>query len=78
ENAEASLATTTADIAVLDEQINQAAIAVDTARVNLGYTRITAPIDGVVIAVIAEEGRTVNAIQSAPSIIKLAKLDQVQ
>ncbi|MBI2733711.1 MAG: efflux RND transporter periplasmic adaptor subunit [Aquabacterium sp.] len=78
EDAEAALATTTADIGALDAQIKQANIAVDTARVNLGYTRILAPIDGVVIAVIAEEGRTVNAIQSAPSIIKLAKLDQVQ
>lgn len=77
ESAEASLATTTADIAVLDAQIKQANISVDTARVNLGYTRITAPMDGVVIGVIAEEGRTVNAAQSAPSIIKLAKLDQV-
>lgn len=78
EDAEAALATTTADIAALDAQIKQANTSADTARVNLGYTRITAPIDGVVIAVIAEEGRTVNAIQSAPSIIKLAKLDQVQ
>lgn len=78
EDAEASLATTTADIGALDAQIRQASISVDTAKVNLGYTRILAPIDGVVIAVIAEEGRTVNAIQSAPSIIKLAKLDQVQ
>ena len=78
EDAEATLATTSADIGAIDAQIRQAGISVDTARVNLGYTRITAPIDGVVIAVIAEEGRTVNAIQSAPSIIKLAKLDQVQ
>lgn len=78
EDAEAALATTTADIGALDAQIRQASISVDTAKVNLGYTRILAPIDGVVIAVIAEEGRTVNAIQSAPSIIKLAKLDQVQ
>lgn len=78
EDAEAALATTTADIGALDAQIKQASISVDTAKVNLGYTRILAPIDGVVIAVIAEEGRTVNAIQSAPSIIKLAKLDQVQ
>lgn len=78
DDAEAALATATADIAAIDAQIRQANISVDTARVNLGYTRITAPIDGVVIAVIAEEGRTVNAIQSAPSIIKLAKLDQVQ
>jgi macrolide-specific efflux system membrane fusion protein len=78
EDAEATLATTTADIGAIDAQIRQASISVDTARVNLGYTRILAPMDGVVIAVIAEEGRTVNAAQSAPSIIKLGKLDQVQ
>ncbi|HEX5374326.1 MAG TPA: HlyD family efflux transporter periplasmic adaptor subunit, partial [Aquabacterium sp.] len=59
-------------------QLQQSQISVDTARVNLGYTRITAPMDGVVVAVIAEEGRTVNANQSAPTIIKLAKLDTVQ
>ena len=78
EEAEASLATIDADIAALDAQIKQAGISVDTARVNLGYTQIRAPIDGVVVAVLAEEGRTVNAMQSAPSIIKLSKLDQVQ
>lgn len=78
EDADAALATARADITAIDAQIRQASIAVDTARNNLGYTRITAPMDGVVIAVIAEEGRTVNASQSAPSIIKLAKLDQVQ
>jgi len=77
EDAEAGVATIQAEIAALDAQIRQASISVDTARVNLGYTQIKAPIDGVVVAVIAEEGRTVNAIQSAPSIIKLAKLDQV-
>ena len=77
EEAEASLATLTADIAATEAQIRQATISVDTARVNLGYTQIRAPIDGVVVAVLAEEGRTVNAMQSAPSIIKLAKLDQV-
>lgn len=77
DEAEATLATTRADIAALQAQIRQAGIAVDTARVNLGYTRITAPIDGVVTAVITEEGRTVNALQSAPTIIKLARLDRV-
>jgi macrolide-specific efflux system membrane fusion protein len=75
--AEATLATTQADIKALQAQIRQATISVDTARVNLGYTRIVAPIDGVVTAVIAEEGRTVNAVQSAPTIIKLSRLDRV-
>lgn len=75
--AEATLATTRADINALRAQIKQANISVDTARVNLGYTRILAPIDGVVTGVIAEEGRTVNAVQSAPTIIKLSRLDSV-
>jgi membrane fusion protein, macrolide-specific efflux system len=67
-----------AEAKALEAQIQQAQISADTARINLGYTRITAPMDGVVLAVIAEEGRTVNANQSAPTIIKLAKLDTVQ
>jgi macrolide-specific efflux system membrane fusion protein len=78
DDAEATLATTRAEIVALDAQMRQASISVDTARVNLGYTSIMAPLDGVVIAVVAEEGRTVNAMQSAPTIIKLAKLDKVQ
>jgi macrolide-specific efflux system membrane fusion protein len=78
EDAEAALATAKADIAVLDAQILQAKTSLDTARANLDYTRITAPLDGVVVAVLAEEGRTVNANQSAPTIIKLSKLDTVQ
>jgi macrolide-specific efflux system membrane fusion protein len=78
EDAQAALATAKADISVLNAQIQQAKTSLDTARVNLDYTRITAPIDGVVVAVLAEEGRTVNANQSAPTIIKLSKLDTVQ
>jgi membrane fusion protein, macrolide-specific efflux system len=78
EDAQAALATAKADISVLNAQIQQGKTSLDTARVNLDYTRITAPIDGVVVAVLAEEGRTVNANQSAPTIIKLSKLDTVQ
>ena len=75
--AEADLAANEAQVAVLQAQIRQASISMDTARVNLGYTRIVAPMDGVVTAVPVEEGRTVNAAQSAPTIIKLSKLDRV-
>lgn len=78
EAAKANLAVASAELKALQAQLAQAQIAVDTARVNLGYTRIVAPMSGVVVAVIAEEGRTVNANQSAPTIIKLANLDTVQ
>jgi len=77
EAAEATLATTRAEIAALEAQINQAAISVDTARVNLGYTRITSPIDGKVVAIVTKEGQTVNSNQTTPTIIKVAQLDKV-
>jgi macrolide-specific efflux system membrane fusion protein len=75
ESAQATLAETKANIASLDAQIVAAAIDVDTAKVDLGYTKITAPMDGVVVAVITKEGQTVNASQSTPTIVKLAQLD---
>ncbi|MEZ7195361.1 efflux RND transporter periplasmic adaptor subunit [Pseudodesulfovibrio karagichevae] len=75
EDAQATLAETRADIASLDAQIVAAAIDVDTAKVDLGYTKITAPMDGVIVAVITKEGQTVNASQSTPTIVKLAQLD---
>jgi macrolide-specific efflux system membrane fusion protein len=77
ESAEAALTTAQASLVELGAEIEQARIAVDTARINLGYTRIVAPMDGTVIAVVRKEGQTVNAAQSAPTLIKLAQLDQV-
>ncbi|MCG5234570.1 efflux RND transporter periplasmic adaptor subunit [Xanthobacter oligotrophicus] len=75
ETAEAAVKVTRAQLAALEAQIVEAAIAVDTARANLGYTRITAPIDGTVLALVAQEGQTVNATQSAPTIVILGALD---
>lgn len=75
ESAEATLKATQADIAALDAQIQQATVSVDIAKVNLGYTSITAPMDGVVIHVAVREGQTVNAVQSTPTIVKLAQLE---
>lgn len=77
ESAEATLNVTRAEIKQLEAQITQSAISVDTAKLNLGYTKIRAPMDGTVVAIVAKEGQTVNANQSTPTIIKLAKLDTV-
>lgn len=63
-----------AQLQALDAQIAQTATSLDTARANLGYTRIVAPIDGSVVAIVASEGQTVNAVQSSPTIVKLASL----
>lgn len=75
DDAQAILATTEAEIRALDAQIVQAQIEVNTAQVNLGYTRIVSPMDGTVVSVPVEEGQTVNAVQSAPTLIKVANLD---
>jgi macrolide-specific efflux system membrane fusion protein len=75
ETAEANYQGLKADLAALDAQIRQAVIAVDTARVNLGYTKVVSPIDGTVIAIVAPEGQTVNAVQAAPTLVKLADLE---
>lgn len=56
-------------------QLEQAKLSVSDAETNLGYTKITAPIDGTVYGIAVDEGQTVNANQTTPTILKLAKLD---
>lgn len=72
EAAEAEFDTRQAELAALDAQIAQADVAVDTARLNVGYTQLTAPIDGTVVAIVTQEGQTVSAGLQAPTILKLA------
>ena len=77
EAAEADLDATRAQIESLDAQIEQRQTRLDTALANLAYTKIRAPMDGVVVAVVVKEGQTVNAMQAAPTIVKLAQLDTI-
>lgn len=78
ESAEAALAVTQAQIAALEAQIAAAEVAVANARVNLGYTRVTAPIDGMILAIVTQEGQTVNASQSAPTIVIMGQVDVME
>lgn len=75
DSAEASEKKITAQIAALDAQITSAQVAVETAQANLSYTHITAPMDGTVLAIVNQQGQTVNAAQSAPTIVILGQLD---
>jgi len=75
ETAEATLNTARADVESQQAIVAQARIKVDTARLNLGYAKVLAPMDGTVVAIVTEQGQTVNAAQTAPTIIKLARLD---
>jgi membrane fusion protein, macrolide-specific efflux system len=75
--AKANLDSIKADILSLESDIIRAQIAVDNAKLDLGYTKINAPMDGVVVAIPVEAGQTVNSVQSAPTIVKIAQLDKM-
>ncbi|PZS97569.1 efflux RND transporter periplasmic adaptor subunit [Stenotrophomonas maltophilia] len=73
--AKAKVDATREQIAALEGEIVQRQTDVDIAQTNLEYTRITAPTDGTVLAVVARQGQTVNAVQSAPTIVMLGNQD---
>ena len=76
--AEAQLKTARAQLQSYEAQIKGRETELGTARANLAYTRITAPMDGTVVAVVAEEGRTVNANQTTPTIVQIADLAKME
>ncbi|MGY2288770.1 macrolide transporter subunit MacA [Pseudomonas sp. SDO528_S397] len=75
ETAESDFDVQRANLTSLDAQIKSAHIQIDTAKINLAYTRIVAPIDGDVVGIVTQEGQTVIANQLAPVLLKLADLD---
>jgi len=78
ETAEAAFKVLTADIEALDAQIAQATVEVENAKANLGYTKVIAPMDGVVVAVVTKAGQTLNSNLAVPTIIVLAELNVMQ
>ncbi|HIJ88625.1 MAG TPA: efflux RND transporter periplasmic adaptor subunit [Desulfuromonadales bacterium] len=66
-----------AEVASLSAQIKQATAAVDTAKANLGYTKIMAPMAGEVVSITLLEGQTLNANQQAPNILRIADISTV-
>ncbi|MBF0549509.1 MAG: efflux RND transporter periplasmic adaptor subunit, partial [Deltaproteobacteria bacterium] len=64
-----------ADVASLTAQIKQGKAAVDTAKANLGYTKITAPMAGEIVSIAILEGQTLNASQQAPNILRIADMN---
>ena len=74
EDAEDTLAAAKASVAELKSSIKQTQISINTAEADVGYTRITAPMDGTVVSVVVEQGQTVNANQTTPTIVQIADL----
>lgn len=51
-----------AELTAQQARVIQAQIEVDKKQLDLGYTRIMAPIDGTVVAIVTKQGQTVNAV----------------
>ncbi|MDO4442058.1 MAG: efflux RND transporter periplasmic adaptor subunit [Moraxella sp.] len=78
QNAKNDVAAARANIQSQQAAINKAQNDLSTAQEDLSYTTITAPMDGTVVSITQKEGTTVNANQSAPTIVTLADLSRVR
>lgn len=78
QNAKNDVAAAHANIASQKAAINKAQNDLSTATEDLSHTIITAPMDGTVVSITQKEGTTVNANQSAPTIVTIADLSRVR
>jgi macrolide-specific efflux system membrane fusion protein len=64
--------------AVAEQQLAEAEASLDSARTQLAYTRIFAPISGSVASVATQEGETVAASLAAPTFVTLLDLTRLE
>lgn len=69
-----SLASAEANLIQLEKQIEQSLASLDQEETQLEFTSIFAPISGTVVSIEMNEGRTLNANQQAPTILRIADL----
>lgn len=63
-----------AEVNALKGQIAAAQSQLNGDRVTLGYTKIYAPMSGTVASVSIKQGQTINSVQQAPTILRIADL----
>ena len=78
ENTEDAYETAKSRVVELQATIEETKIALSTAETNLGYTKITAPLDGTIVSVPVKQGQTVNAAMNTPTIVQIADLSQME
>jgi len=74
DEAVAALATAEANVDALKAQIRKQQATLKDARISLGYTKIYAPMTGTIVNTSAKEGQTLNANQTAPTIVTIGDL----
>ena len=78
DRAELSLAQAEAALARHYLQIEQARASLEEAKALLDFARITAPVDGTIVNVLAREGQTLNAMQTTPLIMQIGDLSTIR
>ena len=78
EDAEDAYETAKSKVTELDSTIKETEISLSTAETNLGYTKITAPLDGTIVSVSVKQGQTINAAMDTPTIVQIADLSQME
>lgn len=78
EDAEDAYETAKSKVTELDSTIKETEISLRTAETNLGYTKITAPLDGTIVSVPVKQGQTINAAMDTPTIVQIADLSQME
>lgn len=74
QTAETTLKSAQAQVEALQAQIEQTESTLRADEANLNYAKIFAPMSGTVVSVTARQGQTLNANQSAPTILRVADL----
>lgn len=78
ENAEDGYESAMSKVAEIEASLKETEISLSTAETNLGYTKITAPLDGTIVSVPVKVGQTINAAMDTPTIVQIADLRQME
>jgi len=74
QNAETAVKTARAQISSLKAQMAQLRASTRVDEANLKFTKIYAPMSGTVVSITARQGQTLNANQTAPTVLRIADL----
>jgi len=78
QTAKAAYESQQAQIDATQSQIKQAQSTLQADSVTLSYAKILAPMDGTVVSLSARLGQTLNSVQQAPTILRIADLSLMQ
>ena len=78
QTAKAAYDSATAQSGAVQAQIKQSQSSLQADQVTLGYAKIAAPMDGTIVSLPARLGMTINSVQQAPTLLRVADLSLME